>query len=172
MRIHVYVHPKGNLWAIDGAATQVIHGNKKRGFITYGKLMVLQTRTLIESGKLVQHCAGKLKVGYQKIGEITVPDNVVEALRIYLWVLREVLYRGADSEALKQLEPHHAVLLPAIHQEIATMHDGVNELFQTQDIRDRVKTASNASTWWLTNNHQTVNLIPAVAFGRATGCFF
>lgn len=84
MRIHIFFHPQGKVWAINQAADRVVFGGEAKG---------LQERE-VSKKTLRDICNEKSRDGYEKFGEIDVADG---AFHDAVWIVREVYHRSMQQ---------------------------------------------------------------------------
>lgn len=84
MRIYIYFHPQGKVWAINQAADRVVFGGEAKG---------LQERE-VSKKNLWDICADKTRNGYIKFGEINIADG---AFHDAVWIVRSLYYRGIQQ---------------------------------------------------------------------------
>jgi len=151
MRIHIYFHPQGKVWAINQAADRVVFGGEAKG---------LQERE-VSKKNLWDICAEKTRDGYMKFGEFGIADG---AFHDAVWIAREMYHR--DIRPVLDYLPEN-VYRPVL--EVLALNGG-----RRNSINARV---ASLAVCWL-NDHPTptpaepiVPMAPVMLAG-GRGCYF
>lgn len=151
MRIHIYFHPQGKVWAINQAADSVVFGGEARG---------LQERS-ISKKSLWDICTEKTRDGYEKFGEFDIFDIAAGAFCDAVWVVREMYHH--DIQPVLDYMPE--IVFRPVFEALAhgMEHTSINER------------AASLALCWL-NDHATpaaliVPMVPVRLVG-GRGCYF